>query len=233
LLVRQVISSHPLYFKVLVLFILPAFAMVLALSVVYQRTSLVTQLGPALLGLQCGALAAIFLSIWALFRPFRSDHRAWAIILVATPMVALKPGWEPWVILAFGLWGASRSRSPNRVHSFFAFPFVPALSSLGVSLGSLGKANALTLFRLFKMCFKAGVFVFGTGLAVVPVLEADSVNHFHWLTHSQFMDGLAIGQVTPGPVVITSTFIGYLAGGLAGAMAATIGMFFPSCSVEW
>ena len=80
---------------------------------------------------------------------------------------------------------------------------------------------------LFWVFFKAGAFVFGSGLAIVPMLEGEVVGHYHWLTHSQFMDGLAIGQVTPGPVVITSTFIGYLAAGPGGAVLATFAIFLP------
>jgi chromate transporter len=81
---------------------------------------------------------------------------------------------------------------------------------------------------LFWVFFKAGAFVFGTGLAIVPMLEGDVVERYGWLTHSQFMDGLAIGQITPGPVVITSTFIGYLAGGFWLACLATLAIFLPS-----
>ncbi|MEK7691525.1 MAG: chromate transporter, partial [Bdellovibrionota bacterium] len=85
-----------------------------------------------------------------------------------------------------------------------------------------------TLASLFWTCFKGGTFIFGTGLAIVPLLEHDVVTRFGWLTHAQFMDGLALGQMTPGPFVITVTFIGFVAAGFWGACAATAGMFLPA-----
>ncbi len=74
---------------------------------------------------------------------------------------------------------------------------------------------------------KAGAFIFGSGLAIVPFLRAGVVVQHHWLTSGQFLDAIAMGLITPGPVVITATFIGYLVGGLAGAVVATVAIFTP------
>jgi chromate transporter len=79
----------------------------------------------------------------------------------------------------------------------------------------------------FWTCFKAGFVVFGSGLAIIPLLEHEVVATHGWITHAQFMDGLVIGQVTPGPVLITTTFIGFLLGGFPGACLATVGTFLP------
>ncbi len=119
------------------------------------------------------------------------------------------PLWEPLVILGSGLIGA------------FSVPGLARRASVSPERGSV-------LLDLFWVCFKAGAFIFGTGLAIVPLLEADVVRNHHWLTHAEFMDGLAIGQITPGPVVITATFIGYRTAGVWGAVIASAGIFLPS-----
>jgi chromate transporter len=202
-------------------FILPSFFMILGLSVAYLKTGMTSQSTVFLKGLQCAALATILLSAWSLSRGFRKQTLGLSIAFVSAAWVALAPSWEPWVILFFGLMGAYRAK---RRH----------FSPLSISVFSFFDAGFLVglaesrLFDLFWVCFKAAAFVFGTGLAVLPVLEAEAVGHFHWLTHSQFMDGLALGQVTPGPLVITSTFIGFVAAGYSGALVATLGMFLPS-----
>src|SRR4029079_15923472 len=119
------------------------------------------------------------------------------------------PLWEPIIILSAGLMGALLTRA-----------------KLAPRAAGRGEAGTI-LLELFWVCFKAGAFVFGTGLAIIPLLEADIVRGHHWLTHSEFMDGLAIGQVTPGPVVIAVTFLGYRIAGLNGALIATFGIFLP------
>jgi chromate transporter len=89
-------------------------------------------------------------------------------------------------------------------------------------LASLGTLGLLSLFFL-----KAGAFVFGSGLAIVPFLYGGVVGKFHWLTERQFVDAVAIAMITPGPVVITAAFIGYLVAGVAGATAAALAVFAP------
>jgi chromate transporter len=85
--------------------------------------------------------------------------------------------------------------------------------------------GALTLFFL-----KAGAFVFGSGLAIVPFPYGGVVNQYHWLTERQFVDAIAVAMITPGPVVITAAFIGYLVAGLVGGVAAAAAVFAPHSS---
>src|SRR5205823_1791237 len=102
---------------------------------------------------------------------------------------------------------------------------VPLLAAHGpwiVAGGTAGTAIALGLF----FC-KAGAFIVGSGLAIVPFLREGVVHQHHWLTERQFLDAVAMGLITPGPVVITATFIGYLVGGLLGAVVATLAIFTP------
>src|SRR5439155_8135079 len=83
-------------------------------------------------------------------------------------------------------------------------------------------ATSGTLIALFLFFAKAGAFIFGSGLAIVPFLREGVVHQHHWLSERQFIDAVAMGLITPGPVVITATFIGYLVGGFAGAGVATV-----------
>ena len=211
------------------LFILPCFVMVLGLSMIYADTGAVKSLGSVLSGLQAAALAIIVLSTWNLSKPYRDELRAWGIFAVSGVIIYFRPGVEPLVILAFGLLGAFGARAASKTVSvaLLAGAIFAGKRALASSIFAMPRDPAV-LGKLFWMCLKAGLFVFGTGLAVVPVLEADAVSKYHWLTHSQFMDGLAVGQVTPGPVTITSTFIGYFAARFPGAIVATVGMFLPS-----
>jgi len=97
-----------------------------------------------------------------------------------------------------------------------------------VTAGTLGVlATGGTLIALALFFLKAGAFIFGSGLAIVPFLREGVVTSHHWLNNRQFLDAVAIGLITPGPVVITATFIGYLVGGLTGAIVATIAIFLP------
>src|SRR5207302_10885497 len=98
---------------------------------------------------------------------------------------------------------------------------VPLLFTFG-TFGVYG-----TLSEIFLYFAKAGMFVFGSGLAVVPFLYGGVVQGHHWLTDHQFVDAVAVAMITPGPVVITVAFIGYLVAGVAGATAAALGIFLP------
>jgi chromate transporter len=90
-----------------------------------------------------------------------------------------------------------------------------------------GVATGGTLVSLALFFLKAGAFIFGSGLAIVPFLREGVVAQHHWLTRGEFLDAVAMGLITPGPVVITAAFIGYLVGGLAGAAVATVAIFTP------
>ncbi|MEC3957627.1 chromate transporter [Nocardia sp. CDC153] len=94
-----------------------------------------------------------------------------------------------------------------------------------LGLGALAGGGTLTALGLFFL--KTGAVVFGSGLAIVPFLRDGVVHQHHWLTDGQFLDAVAMGLITPGPVVITAGFIGYLVGGLTGAIVSTIAIFIP------
>ncbi len=97
----------------------------------------------------------------------------------------------------------------------------------GSGFWRLKENSTATLWKILGYFAKAGAFVFGSGLAVVPFLYGGVVKQFHWLTDKQFIDAVAVAMITPGPVVITVAFIGYLVAGLAGASLAALGIFLP------
>lgn len=101
----------------------------------------------------------------------------------------------------------------------FLLPLVPE------SVFNLTKTSASFIFLYF---LKTGAVLFGSGLALLALIQNDVVNNFHWLTQQQLIDAITVGQVTPGPVSSTATFIGYQIAGFPGALAATIGIFLPS-----
>ncbi|MDP9120749.1 MAG: chromate transporter [Acidobacteriota bacterium] len=101
------------------------------------------------------------------------------------------------------------------------------LPALGPAAVAAGGYSALTA-KIFWFFFKTGMLVFGSGLVIVPFLKTYLVDQYHWLDNRQFLDSVAIGMISPGPVVITATFVGFLLNGWAGATAATAGMFAPA-----
>ena len=115
---------------------------------------------------------------------------------------------------------ANVSRWSGRLHSLS-----PAVLALGVASGAI--AASLTA-EIFLEGLKAGLLTFGGAFTVIPFLQQAAVADHHWLTDSQFVDGLALGGILPAPLIIFSTFVGYLAGGLAGALAMTLGIFLPA-----
>jgi chromate transporter len=111
--------------------------------------------------------------------------------------------------------------SPVKATQVMSFSLHPFLT------GIHGVAAASTLGALFFFFLKAGAFVFGSGLAIVPFLYGGVVAKFHWLTERQFVDAVALAMITPGPVVITAGFVGYLVAGVLGALAAALAVFAP------
>lgn len=188
-------------------FLLPGFALILMISGFYGSISKTPGLSPLLDGMRSGALAIIAESIVRMFHPYWRCTQAWVFCLVGAITLFYFPLWEPIIIVCGGL----------------ALVFFHAQRTTLASLAPF----PLLLLQLFWTHFKAGAFVFGTGLAIVPFLEHDVVSVHGWLTTPQFIDGIAFGQITPGPITITSAFIGHEAAGFSGALIALAGMYSP------
>ncbi len=200
-------------------FVLPSFLMVLALSAAYVRFGGLPWMQGMFYGIGAAVIGIIARSAFKLTKlTLSKDRLLWAIFAV----LALTTAWTSreiiWLFLLGGVVAVVAKAPPTRKQAKTAV-------SLLFPLASFGTNN--TLLQIFLYFAKAGIFVFGSGLAVVPFLYGGVVEGHHWLTDHQFVDAVAVAMITPGPVVITVAFIGYLVAGTAGATAAALGIFLP------
>jgi chromate transporter len=142
-----------------------------------------------------------------------------AYVLVGAAAAALAGPWTVALLLACGLVELGLRRRPGGV---FGVPAAPLLLATSVGTGGLG--------ALAWVAFKVGALSYGGGFVIVPLMQADAVSHYHWMTNGQFLNAVALGQVTPGPVVHTVAVVGYAASGVGGALLAAAIAFAPSFS---
>ncbi len=203
-------------------FVLPSFLMVVALGWLYVRFGGLSWMQAVFYGVGASVIGIIALSAWKLTtKNIGSDRLLWAIFLVSGAITAVMASEIIWVFLLGGVlvWLV---RAPPKV-----------LKGAGTTLSLAAIAPAASGFdwpllgQILGFFAKAGAFVFGSGLAIVPFLYGGVVTEHHWLTERQFIDAVAVAMITPGPVVITVGFIGYLIAGLPGAAMAAFGTFLP------
>ncbi len=205
-------------------FILPSFVMVIALSAVYVRYGGLSWMQGAFYGIGAAVIAIIGRSAWKLVKmTLAKDWLLWAIFIVAGTVTAWTESEIAWVFIAGGVIGLVVRGLPAGAARSTAM----ALGPVWLVSGLHGPAASDTLWRIWWFFAEAGAFVFGSGLAIVPFLYGGVVERFHWLTDRQFLDAVAVAMITPGPVVITTAFIGYLVAGLYGGAAAALGVFLP------
>jgi chromate transporter len=205
-----------------VAFVLPSFLMVLALSAAYVRFGGLPWMEGMFYGIGAAVIGIIARSAFKLTKiTLGKDKLLWGIFGV----LAIATAWTSqeiiWLFVLGGVVNLLARAFPARLPGKSTASLVLApglLATLGISS---------TLSEIFVYFAKAGLFVFGSGLAVVPFLYGGVVRGHHWLTDKQFVDAVAVAMITPGPVVITVAFIGYLVAGIAGATAAALGIFLP------
>jgi chromate transporter len=204
---------------VAVAFVLPSFLMVLALSAAYVRYGGLKWMQAIFYGIGASVIAIIARSAYKLTKlSLGKDKLLWGIFVVLAVTTAWTSREIVWLFLVAGVVALLIKAMPTRAETI--------RPSIGLfTLPTLSGATGL--FGIFLYFAKAGLFVFGSGLAVVPFLYGGVVQEHHWLTERQFVDAVAVAMITPGPVVITVAFIGYLVAGVSGAMAAAVGIFFP------
>jgi chromate transporter len=207
-------------------FILPSFVVVLAVGFLYVRYEGLGLVQSLFYGIAPGVMAIIAIAAVKLARlTNRADRRLWVISVVIGTVTAATGAEIAILFIAAGVLMIILDAPP----AFLRRRSLPAVLPLGLAhpVPALAVISADQTIALVLFFLKAGTFIFGSGLAIVPFLREGVVHQHHWLTERQFLDAVAMGLITPGPVVITAGFIGYLVGGLAGSVAATVAIFTP------
>jgi len=204
-------------------FIAPSLLMVLAVSALYVAYGGLPWMQGLFYGIGAAVIAIIARSAVKLVKmTLARDWLLWGIFAVSALVTAWTESEIVWVFLLSGV-----------VSMLVRTPFWRGTSALSIFpahwllAGLDGPATIPVLLKILWFFTGAGAVVFGSGLAIVPFLHGGVVNDFHWLDERQFLDAVAVAMITPGPVVITVGFIGYLVAGLAGALVAALGVFLP------
>jgi chromate transporter len=205
-------------------FVLPSFLMVVALGAAYTAFGGIAWMQAVFYGVGAAVIGIIAMSAWKLTtKNIGRDRLLWAIFLASAAVTVVTRSEEVWIFLGAGVlvwllrappaW-LGRGQANAAAAPLLAFFAIDQLD--WHRLGQLGAYFAY-----------AGSFVFGSGLAIVPFLYGGVVQDYHWLTDRQFVDAVAVAMITPGPVVITTGFIGFLVAGFWGAVVAAAGTFIP------
>jgi chromate transporter len=205
-------------------FMLPGFILMLGLSILYVEANLAGHLGSLFYGLTAAVGALVARALVRLSQSFISDVPL-ALIAIAGFALTLWAGASFVLVLLGGgivyeVWRGARGWL-GRAGSFTIEPLAIVFIVAGAITVSL-------TWEIFFEGLKAGLLTFGGAYTVVPFLHGTVVDGHHWLTDDQFVEGLAIGGILPAPLIIFSTFVGYLAGGFVGALVITLGIFLPA-----
>jgi chromate transporter len=218
-------------------FIVPAALIVSVFATVYTRFGSLPALQGVLYAVKPVVVAVVVQAIWSLAK---TTMKSWGMggLLIATFVCALLS--LPEVALLFGAGlitgGTKWATLPQKIGRTLAFLiaipvavtafalFLPAFATKG----GTHTATPFTMTALFAFFAQVGSILYGSGYVLLAFLRETLVIRYHWLTHAQLLDATAVGQVTPGPVFTTATFIGYVLGGPTGAAVATLGIFLPS-----
>jgi chromate transporter len=203
-------------------FIFPNFVIVAALGALYVYLGDLKPVTAIFYGVSPAVIALILHSCYRLAKLGMDDWLQWSIAGACLVVTAILQAEVPLLFIGAGLigilyYGNLFRRPPNAI---LQVALVPSVLAPAATSSTLGK---LLLFFL-----KAGSLTFGSGLVIVPFLQQGLVQQFGWLDERQFLIAVAVGMISPGPVVITATFVGYLVAGFWGSLVSTIGIFFPS-----
>jgi chromate transporter len=205
-------------------FILPNFVIVAALGALYVYLGDLKPVTAVFYGVSPAVIALILHSCYRLAKLGMEDWLQWAIATICLGVTVVLQAEVALLFIGAGLvgilyYGSLFRRSPPATLSLAAVPVTAQL---------MPAASGSTIGKLLLFFLKAGSLTFGSGLVIVPFLEQGLVQQYGWLDQRQFLIAVAIGMISPGPVVITATFVGYLVAGFWGSLVSTIGIFLPS-----
>ena len=208
-------------------FIFPNFVIVAALGALYVWLGDLQPVTAIFYGVSPAVIALILHSCWRLAKLGMEDWLQWVIAAVCFAVTIILQSEVALLFIGAGIvgilyYGTIFRRPPAATVTGLAPFFLPAVVPLAPS------AAPSLLGKLLLFFLKAGSLTFGSGLVIVPFLEQGLVQQFGWLDQRQFLIAVAIGMISPGPVVITATFVGYIVGGFWGSLVATVGIFLPS-----
>jgi chromate transporter len=206
-------------------YIVPAMLVVLILAWIYVEFGTLPELTGILYGIKPVIVAILISAIWRMLRPRLKKVRGLAVVAVVFGLYLL--GVSPvYLLLGGGIFMISfdviRLFITKSDHRFVFIPLWFFTGSHSI------QPQPYNILRLFLVFLKAGALMYGSGYVLLAFIHEDLVNRLGWLTNTQLVDAIAIGQVTPGPLATTATFVGYLMGGVPAAGLATLAMFIPS-----
>ncbi|HEV2171178.1 MAG TPA: chromate efflux transporter, partial [Candidatus Binatus sp.] len=202
---------------------------VLAIAWMYVRFGTMPQAVGLLYGIKPVIIAVVLQAMWGLGRVAIRSRMLAALAIVST-IAALLDVNDMIVLLGGGVVMLAIRAVEDREAARSALAAIPTIATRASGAVPLVAAAAVpfSLTTLFLFFLKVGAVLFGSGYVLLAFLRTDLVDRLRWLTESQLLDAVAVGQVTPGPVFTTATFIGYILGGFRGAVLATLGIFLPS-----
>ena len=207
-------------------FIFPNFVIVAALGALYVYFGGLRPVTAIFYGVSPAVIALILHSCYRLAKLGMEDWVQWALAVVCFGVTVALQAEVALLFIGAGIvgilyYGRFWRRTPSATTLLAAAPLVPAAPLTPI-------ASASTLTKLLLFFLKAGALTFGSGLVIVPFLQQGVVEQYGWLNERDFMVAVAVGMISPGPVVITATFVGYLVAGFWGSLTATVGIFLPS-----
>lgn len=211
-------------------FILPNFLIVAALGALYVHFGGLSWMTAIFYGVSPCVIALILHSCWRLGKLGMEDRFQWVVAAVSLLVTVAVQAEVAILFIAAGLagllyYGSLFQRTPAAPLMGLAATLAPGAP---IAVGTTQTASLPILGKLLAFFLKAGALTFGSGLVIVPFLEKGLVQDTHWLNPREFLVAVAIGMLSPGPVVITATFVGYLVAGFWGSLISTIGIFLPS-----
>jgi chromate transporter len=206
-------------------FIVPAMLIVLVCAWAYATFGSLPQVQSVMYGVKPVIIAVVLQALWGLAHAAVKNAFLATIGLLASA-AALTGGSVLAILVVAGLVTVMQARLQER-RTHVSLAALPTAKSLLVWAALLPAVIPIGLWGLFLIFLKFGAVIFGSGYVLLAFLQADLVSRLHWLTQAQLLDAVAVGQVTPGPVFTTATFIGYLLGGIAGALVTTVAIFLP------